>query len=191
MRQEMQPSGSHGPARLQRFPLQMPMRYRYAGAYQWYRGITENISCSGMLFRGPVSLDLFSPVEVRMALPRQMTGEAAATMLCGGFIARVPGAKPSLEENRLAATFTNYRLLTTNGHRRSEAVNLSEKAPAAARDDLLEQFVHEFRNMLEVVIGHADLILMKQDLDASIRTSAIRIRDAGERAATLTKALAG
>jgi signal transduction histidine kinase len=191
MRQELQPSGSHGPARLQRFPLQMPMRYRYAGAYQWYRGITENISCSGMLFRGPVPLDLFSPVEVRMALPRQMTGEAAATMLCGGFIARILDAKTTVEEAKLAATFTTFRLLTTNGHRRSEVVNISEKATEAARDDLLEQFVHEFRNMLEIVIGHADLILMRGDLDAAIRTSALRIRDAGERAATLTKALAG
>lgn len=191
MRQEMQPKGSQGPVRLQRFPLQMPMRYRYAGAFQWYRGITENISCSGMLFRGPVSLEMFSPLEVRMALPKQMTGEAAATMLCGGFVARVAATKPSLEENRLAATFTTYRLLTTNGQRRSEVVNLTEKAPAAARDELLDQFIHEFRNMLEIVIGHADLILMKEDLEASIRTSAMRIRDAGERAATLTRALAG
>jgi signal transduction histidine kinase len=190
MRQELTPSGSHGPARLQRFPLQMPMRYRYAGAYQWYRGITENISCSGMLFRGPVPLDELSPVEVRMALPRQMTGDAAATMLCGGFIARVLDTKATVEEAKLAATFTTFRLLTTNGHRRAE-LNLSERAPEAARDDLVEQFVHEFRNMLEIVIGHADLILMKEDVDVTIRTSALRIRDAGERAATLTKALAG
>jgi signal transduction histidine kinase len=188
MRQETQPAGK-GPSRLQRFPIQLPMRYRYAGAYQWYRGVTDNVSCSGILFRGPMAMDLFSPVEVRMALPKQITGEAAATMLCGGFIARVQDQR-SVEETHLAATFTTFRLLTTNGHRRAE-VNLSEKATEAARDDLLEQFVHEFRNMLEVVIGHADLILMREDLDASLRTSAMRIRDAGERAATLTKALAG
>ncbi len=182
--------GDHGPARLLRFPLELPMRYRYAGAFHWYRGVTKDISAGGMLFRGPVPMDLFAPVEVRMALPRQITGEAAATMLCGGFIARVPEAKTSLEEAELAATFTTYRLLTTNGHRRTE-VNLSAKAVAATRDDLIEQFVHEFRNVLEVVIGHADLILMKEELDPSVRLSAIRIRDAGERAATLTKALGG
>ena len=51
--------------------------------------------------------------------------------------------------------------------------------------------MHEFRNMLEVVIGHADLLLMREDLDSSVRTSAMRIREAGERAATLTKALGG
>jgi signal transduction histidine kinase len=95
-----------------------------------------------------------------------------------------------VEVAELAATFTTYRLLTTNGHRRTE-VNLSEKAVEAARDDLIEQFVHEFRNVLEVVIGHADLILMKEELDPSVRMSAMRIRDAGERAATLTKALGG
>lgn len=183
--------GLHGPARLLRFPLEMPMRYRYAGAFHWYRGVTKNLSCSGMLFRGPVPMDLFAPVEVRVALPKQLTGDAAATMLCGGFIARVPddNRKP-VEESELAATFTTYRLLTTNGHRRS-AVNLAENAVEAARDDLIEQFVHEFRNVLEVVIGHADLILMREDLDPSLRVSAIRIRDAGERAATLTKALGG
>jgi signal transduction histidine kinase len=190
MGQFMGQIGDHGPARLQRFPLEMPMRYRYAGSYHWYRGVTKDVSCSGILFRGPVPMDLFAPVEVRMALPRQMTGDAAATILCGGFIARVPEEKPSLEEAELAATFTTYRLLTTNGHRRTQ-VNLSAKATEAARDDLIEQFVHEFRNMLEVVIGHADLILLKQELDPSVRLSAMRIRDAGERAATLTKALGG
>ena len=182
--------GAYGPARLQRFPLELPMRYRYAGAFNWYRGVTKDLSAGGMLFRGPVPLDLFAPVEVRMALPRQITGDAAATMLCGGFIARVPEAQPPLKEAQLAATFTTYRLLTTNGHRRTE-VNLSEKAVEAARDDLIEKFVHEFRNVLEVVIGHADLILMKEELDPSVRVSAMRIRDAGERAATLTKALGG
>lgn len=190
MRQLTGQAAVHGPARLQRFFLEMPMRYRYAGAFHWYRGVTKNLSCSGMLFRGPVPMDLFAPVEVRMALPRQITGQAAATMLCGGFIARVPEKKTPVEEAELAATFTTYRLLTTNGHRRSE-VNLSEKAVEAARDDLIERFVHEFRNVLEVVIGHADLMLMKDDLDPSVRMSAIRIRDAGERAATLTKALGG
>lgn len=190
MPQDIGLHGSPGPARLQRFPIQLPMRYRYAGAFQWYRGVTDNISCSGMLFRGPVPMDLFAPVEVRVALPRQLTGEAAATMLCGGFIARVLDSQLSVEESHLAATFTTYRLLTTNGHRRTE-VNLADRATEAARDDLIEQFVHEFRNMLEVVIGHADLLLMREDLEASVRTSALRIRDAGERAATLTKALGG
>lgn len=188
----MEQGGLHGPARLARFPLEMPMRYRYAGAFQWYRGVTKNLSCSGMLFRGPVPMDLLAPVEVRMALPKQITGEAAATMLCGGFIARVPDDNPKkpVDESELAATFTTYRLLTTNGHRRS-AVNLADNAVEAARDDLIEQFIHEFRNVLEVVIGHADLILMKEDVEPSIRLSAVRIRDAGERAATLTKALGG
>ncbi|MBZ5628790.1 MAG: hypothetical protein LAO06_07985 [Acidobacteriia bacterium] len=190
MLQDLAPQGSQGPTRLLRFPIQLPMRYRHAGSFQWYRGVTDDISCSGMLFRGPVPMDLFSPVEVRLMLPRQITGDAAATMLCGGFIARVLDSKPSLEEAHLAATFTTYRLLTTNGQRRDE-VNLSENATAATRDDLIGQFVHEFRNMLEVVIGHADLLLMREDLDTSVRTSAMRIRDAGERAATLTKALGG
>jgi signal transduction histidine kinase len=190
MPQNLALHGNPGPARLQRFPIQLPMRYRYAGAFQWFRGVTDDISCSGMLFRGPVAMDLFAPIEVRVALPRQITGEAAATMLCGGYIARVVESGTSLEESHLAANFTTYRLLTTNGHRRTE-VNLAETATEAARDDLIEQFVHEFRNMLEVVIGHADLLLMREDLDASVRTSAMRIRDAGERAATLTKALGG
>lgn len=190
MGQAINQGGLQRPARLMRFPLELPMRYRYAGAYNWYRGVTKNVSCSGMLFRGPVPMELFAPVEVRMALPREMTGDAAATMLCGGFIARLARDKRSVEESELAATFTTYRLLTTNGHRRAE-INVTDKAVEATRDDLIEGFVHEFRNILEVVIGHADLILMREELDPSVRTSALRIRDAGERAATLTKALGG
>ncbi len=189
MLQVIAPQGQ-GPARLQRFGIQLPMRYRYAGSFHWYRGMTENVSCSGMLFRGPVNMDLLAPVEVRMALPRQLTGEASATMLCGGFIARVADKPNPFEEARLAATFTTYRLLTTNGHRRTQVI-LDPKGAEAARDDLVEQFIHQLRNMLEVVIGHADLILLQEDIAASVRNSAQRIRDAGERAAALSKALAG
>ena len=190
MLQDLAPQGNQGPTRPLRFAIQLPMRYRHAGSFQWYRGVTDDISCSGMLFRGPVPMELFAPVEVRLMMPRQITGDAAATMLCGGFIARVLDTRPSIDEAHMAATFTTYRLLSTNGQRRDEVSPL-ESVTATTRDDLVGQFVHEFRNMLEVVIGHADLLLMREDLDASVRTSAMRIREAGERAATLTKALGG
>jgi hypothetical protein len=36
----------------QRFELQIPLRYRVNGDSKWRRGVTKNIGCSGVLFRG-------------------------------------------------------------------------------------------------------------------------------------------
>ncbi|MGI9103246.1 MAG: hypothetical protein ACR2IF_12485 [Terriglobales bacterium] len=173
------------PARVKRFELELPLRYRYMGGFQWFRGTTHNVSCTGILFSGPVKMEMFSPVEIRLPVPKEITGDAVATMLCGGFIARIIEPDGPMKEPQLGAAFLNYQLLSTNGKRR---LNLGG---APAHDDIMDKFVHEFRNLLEIIIGHSDLLLMHEDLQPMVRSSAVRIREAGERAAALTKALGG
>src|SRR5581483_1087399 len=53
--QELQAPGTTrklAPFRAQRFNLHLPLRYRKLGEQSWRKGTTENISRSGLLFRG-------------------------------------------------------------------------------------------------------------------------------------------
>lgn len=171
-------------ARLRRFPLQLPLRYRYPGGFQWFNGVSQNISCSGVLFRGRVKMDPLSPVEVRVPLPRQMTGDAAATMLCGGYIVRVVEEK----EPRMAAAFVEYRLQYQNGQRKVQFPPL-ELGPTL--DEVTTEFFHELRNLLAIVMGNGDLILSSRELQPEVRQCAVRIMEASERAAVLLRRING
>ena len=55
-----------GKERAQRFKLQIPQHYRVNGASKWCRGVTKNIGCSGVLFRGEDLAELGSPVEISL-----------------------------------------------------------------------------------------------------------------------------
>jgi len=52
----------------QRFELQIPLRYRVNGDSKWRRGVTKNIGCSGVLFRGEDLAEPGSPVEIRLLI---------------------------------------------------------------------------------------------------------------------------
>jgi len=45
-------SKSYAPVRATRYTVAMPLRYRRVGEQQWHDGMAENISQSGILFRG-------------------------------------------------------------------------------------------------------------------------------------------
>jgi hypothetical protein len=80
----------------------------------WRDAVTENISRSGVLFRTPDLLRLEMPVEMRMRLPGEIGGGAAATILCvGRVVRRVP---PGGDDDRpaTAATILRYQLIQTH-----------------------------------------------------------------------------
>ncbi len=129
-------------------------------------------------------MDPLSAVEVRIPLPRQMTGEAAATMLCGGYIVRLV----EKDEPRMAAAFVEYRLQYQNGHKQ---VQLPPLEIGPTLDQITTEFFHELRNLLAIVMGNGDLILSHVDLDPDVRQCALRIMEASERAAVLLRRMNG
>ena len=93
-----QPS-QHVP-RAERFALPATILYRPAGDIRWREGRTENISRSGVLFRGVEAVDLQTPVEMLLEMPAEVAGAAAGASLCRGRIVRYEaedgGAQPAL-----------------------------------------------------------------------------------------------
>ncbi len=70
---------------------------------------------------------------------------------------------------------------------REEAVRKSRAMEAVAR--LAGGMAHNFNNILTPIIGHSDLLLDRMADDAAARRSVKEIREAGERAAVLTRQL--
>jgi len=83
--------------------MRTPVRYRLVGDSNWHQGQTENISRSGLLFRVERASEPRAPIEMRLALPVTLDGEAAASIVCFGRIVRKG------EDFTLAAKILEYR----------------------------------------------------------------------------------
>jgi hypothetical protein len=74
--------------RAQRFPIQIPMRYRTSCEPDWSDATTVNISRSGMLFHAEKALQLQTVLEILMELPTEIAGELPANVICCGPVVR-------------------------------------------------------------------------------------------------------
>ena len=96
-------------ARAPRLRLDLQLRYRPVGGRLWHEGQVENISRSGVLFRGAALVDVNTPVEIALLLPVLPVLPPASAIVCRGRIVRTilpggPGRRPGL-----AATISRYR----------------------------------------------------------------------------------
>ena len=94
-----------------RFGIQIRLRYRLNGESKWWKGTTENISRSGVLFRGEEFVEPNTPLELTFVLPKEMFGARAAEVICKGKVIwserpRERGKLPSL-----ATTISQYRII--------------------------------------------------------------------------------
>jgi hypothetical protein len=73
--------------------------------------VTENVSRSGVLFRAHNPPPIAMPIEMRMRLPGETGGGAAATVLCIGRVVR--RAPPGGDDDRpaTAATILRYQIM--------------------------------------------------------------------------------
>ncbi len=70
----------------QRFDLQISLRYRVNGDSKWRRGVTKNIGCSEVLFRGKDLAELGSPVEISLLVLNEVIKQRAAELFCRGAV---------------------------------------------------------------------------------------------------------
>lgn len=98
--------------RAERFVVELPVRYRALGEPQWSYGLTRNISTTGLLFNVLKPLDVDTPVEIEVAVPRPFVGHDHARLTCTGHIVR--GIRELDDSSSLAATIASYRLLPTD-----------------------------------------------------------------------------
>jgi PAS domain S-box-containing protein len=94
--------------RAQRFNLQLPLKYRLLGEDSWQIGTTENISRSGLLFRGEQMLRPNAQLEINLVLPPEIAGISATEVVCRGEVVRAVEPEGSTLHPALAAKILQY-----------------------------------------------------------------------------------
>jgi hypothetical protein len=98
-------------ARAQRFQLQIAVRYRANGESRWHRGVTRNVSCSGVLFNSDDPAAPSTPMEINLVLPKEFTGRWAAEVVCRGTVMRSEQRGREGEGALIATKISHYRLV--------------------------------------------------------------------------------
>ena len=93
------------PFRATRFDLHLPLKYRLLGERDWRKGVTENVSRSGVLFRANEKLSLHTQLEFNLVLPVGAAGPSPAEVVCRGEVVRSADAN----NPTLAAKIVQYR----------------------------------------------------------------------------------
>src|SRR5262249_23514793 len=96
--------------RARRLRLHQPMRYRVKTMAAWHNGLIENLSQSGVLFKGPRPVSQETLVELRFQMPEEISGQKEALVLCQAQVIRCR-EKGSEEGVTLAASILDYQFL--------------------------------------------------------------------------------
>jgi len=98
--------------RARRLKLDTPVRYRVKNLGSWYEGVIDNLSQSGLLFRGPQRLPGNTLVEMVFEMPEEISGQKNSTVLCQGRITRAKESQKDTPESLgLAASILDYKFL--------------------------------------------------------------------------------
>ena len=100
-----------GKDRARRFAMRVPVRYRVNDGSEWRKGVTENISYSGVLFRGEEFAPPDTPVEMSLVLPHKIPGVRSARVVCRGKVVRAERARRVGACPSLASTILHYRFV--------------------------------------------------------------------------------
>jgi hypothetical protein len=94
-------------SRAQRFPIQVPIRYRLRGETIWREGTAENVSRTGILFRAEDAPPPSSRVVMMFRLLLE-SGEPGAEISCLGEITRTEAEDGNHGPRAAAAMFLDY-----------------------------------------------------------------------------------
>jgi hypothetical protein len=97
-------------ARAERFPVQIPVRYRIPHGPEWFEARTENVSHTGVLFRTKSILKPTTLLEVRLELPPTNGNRSHAEVVCKCEVVRVEQARGGGISPALAVAIHDYRL---------------------------------------------------------------------------------
>ena len=94
--------------RAARYVLKLPIQYRAGGTEDWHEGWTVNLSRSGVLFRAAQEFLRDTTLDMRIALPAELTGDLETRILCRGAVVRKHSTQPE-DKPMLAARIRSYR----------------------------------------------------------------------------------
>jgi hypothetical protein len=96
--------------RAPRFEIRAPLRYRLKGDSKWWQGTIENISRSGVLFRGEEFAEPHTRLEISLVLPDGVFGVRATKIECSGTVVRSERPADGQSLPSLASTISCYRI---------------------------------------------------------------------------------
>ena len=97
--------------RAQRFGIKIRLRYRLNGGSKWWTGTTQNISRSGVLFRGEEFVEPNTPLELTFVLPKDIFGARPAEVMCKGTVIWSERPRERGKLPCLATTISQYRII--------------------------------------------------------------------------------
>ena len=97
--------------RARRLKLDTPIRFRVKNLSNWFEGVIQNISQSGVLFQGPQSLPANALVEMVFEMPEEISGQKNSSVLCQGRLIRSKEARNTEDGFGLAASILDYKFL--------------------------------------------------------------------------------
>ena len=100
--------------RARRLKLDAPVRYRVRNLGNWFEGTIENLSQSGVLFRGPQELPANTLVEMVFEMPEEISGQKNSNVLCQGRIIRIKQKPEDSADFAVAASILDYKFLHQN-----------------------------------------------------------------------------
>jgi hypothetical protein len=87
------------------------VQYRVAGSKMWQEGMTVNISKSGVLFASGESMQEGVGLELVFEMPKELTGDEAAPVLCKCTVARVTALSKEPTEYNIACSVADYEFM--------------------------------------------------------------------------------
>jgi hypothetical protein len=107
--------------RARRLKLDVALRYRVNSTSTWFEGTIDNLSQTGLLFRGPQPLPVNALVEMVFEMPEEISGQKNRNVVCQGRVIRSKDVEdqsqdketqdPDVSEGLLAASIVDYKFI--------------------------------------------------------------------------------
>jgi len=89
------------------------VQFRVVGSKLWHEGTTENISKSGVLFESQDSLQEGVGLELVFEMPKELTGDEPAPVLCKCTVARVTASQKESAVFHIACSVSDYEFMNS------------------------------------------------------------------------------
>ena len=100
--------------RARRLKVDGSVRYRAKSTPTWYTGVVDNISQSGMLFKGEHVFPVNTLLELIFEMPEEISGQKDANILCQGRVIRGKDVRGEGAGTTQAASIIDYKFLHTS-----------------------------------------------------------------------------
>ncbi len=169
-----------------RFALELPIEFRSQHDDYWSPGKTRNISANGVLFCTGRRLLPLTPIEIKVQLPPELTGDSTVSLLCLGHVVRtVEQPEDSSEEVQAAATFFDYRLAEGKAGLSAEL----RQAQLLATRGHVATLARRLNTLLCIIMGNTELALLDPGIQTRLRSLCVQSQQATKEAASVLAAL--